>query len=206
MSRENETDPRIDGLVSMAVSKVNELLASSETNRSRKEIGNRKRFARLLREPAAIAVTMGLTDEVMRISNPSRAAKSFRTVSKDATISGLGILDYLGIKIAVVGSILFPKLVMKAVRGRVEFASNGIILPAENKKLASHIYKRLEESARLNINVLGEAVLGDGEATERFNSVIEMIRRPETNYASVKISSIVSQLITIDHTGSVARV
>ncbi len=203
---ENETDPRIDGLVSMAVSKVNELLASSETNRSRKEIGNRKRFARLLREPAAIAVTMGLTDEVMRISNPSRAAKSFRTVSKDATISGLGILDYLGIKIAVVGSILFPKLVMKAVRGRVEFASNGIILPAENKKLASHISKRLEESARLNINVLGEAVLGDGEATERFNSVIEMIRRPETNYASVKISSIVSQLITIDHTGSVARV
>ena len=200
------TDPGIDGLISIAISKVNELLISSEANRSRKDIGNRKRFARLLREPTAIAVTMGLTDEVMRIANPNRAAKSFRTVSKDATISGLGLIDYLGIKIAILGSLLFPKLVMKAVRGRVEFASNGIILPAEKKELSSHISKRSNESARLNINVLGEAVLGDGEATERFNSVIEMIRRPEANYASVKISSIVSQLITIDHNGSVARV
>ncbi len=206
LSRENETDPGIDGLVSIVVTKVNDLLISSEENRTRKEIGNRKRFARLLREPAAISVTMGLTDEVMRIANPIRAAKSLRTVSKDATISGLGLIDYLGIKLAVAGSLIFPKLVMKAVRGRIEFASNGIILPAENRKLSSHIASRSEDSARLNINVLGEAVLGDGEATERFNSVIEMIRRPEVNYASVKISSIVSQLITIDHDGSVARV
>jgi len=206
LSRDNETDPGIDGLDAIAINKVNQLLIESEANRSCKDIGNRKRFARLLREPAAIAVTMGLTDEVMRISNPVRAAKSFRTVSKDATISGLGLVDYLGIKIAVVGSIILPKLVMKAVRGRVEFASNGIILPAEKKELSSHISKRSQESARLNINVLGEAVLGNNEATERFNSVIEMIRRPEANYASVKISAIVSQLITIDHFGSVERV
>jgi len=58
----------------------------------------------------------------------------------------------------------------------------------------------------LNINVLGEAVLGAGEADERFERVLEMIRRPEINYVSVKLSSIVSQIITIDRVGSLDRV
>lgn len=49
LSRDNETDPGIDGLDSIAIKKVNQLLIESETNRSRKDIGNRKRFARLLR-------------------------------------------------------------------------------------------------------------------------------------------------------------
>lgn len=84
-------------------------------------------------------------------------------------------------------------------------AARGIILPAENTLLRKHIQGRNSEGVRLNINLLGEAVLGDHEANQRLNSIIELVQRPEVNYASVKISSIVSQLITIDHEGSVQR-
>jgi RHH-type proline utilization regulon transcriptional repressor/proline dehydrogenase/delta 1-pyrroline-5-carboxylate dehydrogenase len=58
----------------------------------------------------------------------------------------------------------------------------------------------------MNINVLGEAVLGEGEAEERLDRVLEMIRRPEVDYVSVKLSSVVSQIITIDRLGSLDRV
>ena len=148
---------------------------------------------------------MGLTDEVIRISDKRKSAQAFRRLAKAASVQ-LGVIDYLGIKLAAPISLLLPRFTMAIVRKRVEIASHGIILNSQPKKLSKHIDRRKADSAQLNINVLGEAVLGDREAHERFKSVSEMLQRDEVNYVSVKISSIISQIITIDHAGSVSRV
>ena len=95
---------------------------------------------------------------------------------------------------------------MKLVHWQIRDASTGIILPAEQARLRKHLEKRASEGARLNINVLGEAVLGEDEATHRLDRVIEMLTRPEVTYISVKISAIAAQLSTYDHEGSVLRV
>ena len=200
------TNADVDLLAPNSISLVADLLVQSEKHRSRHDEANRKRFARLLKDPAAIDLTMSLTDEVMRMSSMRHAARTLRRSAKGASISGLGAIDYFGIKAASAASYLFPTLVMRIVHQRVRMAANGIILPAEKSLLGKHIQSRNGEEARLNINVLGEAVLGDHEAQQRLASVIEMVQRPEVNYASVKISSIASQLITIDHDGSVQRV
>ncbi|NBY38733.1 MAG: aldehyde dehydrogenase family protein [Actinobacteria bacterium] len=199
------TDVALDALGESASEKVVTFLNSSDRHRKRRDRANRKRFARLLKDPAAVAVTMGLTDEVIRISDKRKSAQAFRRLAKAASIQ-LGVIDYLGIKLAAPISLLLPRLTMAIVRKRVEIASHGIILNSQPKKLSKHIDRRKADSAQLNINVLGEAVLGDREAHERFKSVSEMLQRDEVNYVSVKISSIISQIITIDHAGSVARV
>ena len=206
LSRPFETHGDIDHLAESTTSLVADLLNESDRIRNRRDQANRKRFARLLEDPAAIALTMSLTDEVMRMSSMKHAARTFRRSAKSASRSGLGTIDYLGIKTASLASYLLPTLVMKVVHQRVRMAANGIILPAENLPLSRHINRRNKEAARLNINVLGEAVLGEHEAKLRLASVIEMIQRPEVNYASVKISSIASQLVTIDYLGSIERV
>ncbi len=201
-----ETRSDVDQLTQNAIASVAELLSNSDKKRSRHDEANRKRFARLLRDPAAIALTMSLTDEVMRMSSMPSAARTLRKVSRSASVSGLGFIDFVGLKVISLISHIFPSLVMKVVHARVRMAATGIILPAEKPLLARHIKNRDHDHARLNINVLGEAVLGDHEAQERLASVIEMVQRPEVNYASVKISSIASQLITVDLDGSVERV
>lgn len=206
LSKPFETHGDIDHLAKSTTSLVAELLTESNRRRNRRDQANRKRFARLLEDPAAVALTMSLTDEVMRMSSMKHAARTLRRSAKTATRSGLGTFDYVGIKAASLASRIFPTLVMRIVHQRVRMAANGIILPAENSLLSRHINKRNDEEARLNINVLGEAVLGEHEAKQRLASVIEMIQRPEVNYASVKISSIASQLITIDYLGSIERV
>ena len=205
-NRPLETLSDIDHLSEKSINMVADLLQESDKVRSRRDEANRKRFARLLKDPAAISLTMSLTDEVMRMSSMRSAAKTLRKVSVTASPVGLGIWDFLGLKLISVVSYLSPKLIMKIVHQRVRMAATGIILPAEENLLSRHIRKRNIDKARLNINVLGEAVLGNHEATERLDSVIAMVKRPEVNYASVKISSIASQLITIDHLGSVERV
>ena len=50
---------------------------------------------------------------------------------------------------------------------------------------------RLRKSgASLNINLLGEAVLGDEHASSRLNRTIELLNRPYVDYVSIKVSSV----------------
>lgn len=195
-----------DEIVDAAIHRARTILNDAARLRDRRARYNQRRFERLLQDPAAVAVTMSLTDEVMRISEPRRAARALRRAAAGATSRGLGVKDANGVKLIAALSPMFPRLVMRIVEWQVRAAATGIILPAEEQALEAHLRKRLGDGVRLNINVLGEAVLGDGEATHRLNSVIEMVQRPEVTYASVKISAVVSQLNTIDHDGSVQRV
>ena len=199
------TSMDIDSTVEPSIHLVDELIAESENLRSRHDEANRRRFSRLLKDSAAIDLTMSLTDEVMRITSMRRAAKTFRRSAKHVGREGLGSWDYFGIKLAAPTSLLFPHLVMRIVHKRVRMAAEGIILPAESALLAKHISRRDKEGIKLNINLLGEAVLGEGEAHQRLQAIMDLVARPHINYVSVKISSIVSQLITIDHAGSVER-
>jgi len=86
-----------------------------------------------------------------------------------------------------------PAPVVNIVAQRIRRLSKDLILPYEEAPLKKHLEGRARDDIALNINVLGEAVLGESEADERFERVLEVIRRPEINYVSVKLSSIVSQ-------------
>lgn len=200
-----ETLRDIDSAVEPSIVLVNQLVAESEHLRGRHDEANRRRFSRLLKDSEAIDLTMSLSDEVMRITSMRRAAKTFRRSARNVGREGLGTLDYCGIKLAAPVSLIFPDLVMRGVHKRVRMAAEGIILPAESALLEKHIARRAKEGIKLNINLLGEAVLGENEASQRLQAIMELVARPHINYVSVKISSIVSQLITIDHAGSVER-
>ena len=198
-----ETRNDVDQLTEAAVARARTILTEADKVRDRRGSANQRRFARLLQDPAAVGVTMSLTDEVMRISDAVRASKALRRAAQHASPKGLGLRDAVGLRFISYLSPFMPKLTMRVVEWQVRAASTGIILPAEPRPLTRHLRKRVRDKARLNVNVLGEAVLGDGEASHRLKSVIEMVQRPDVTYASVKISAVVSQMNTIDHDGSV---
>ena len=56
------------------------------------------------------------------------------------------------------------------------------------------IAKIRESGAKLNLNLLGEAVLGEQEALRRLDGIHELIRRPDVDYVSVKVSAIASHI------------
>ena len=53
---------------------------------------------------------------------------------------------------------------------------------------------RAAEGFRLNLNQLGEAVLGEAEAARRTAAVRRRLSTPEIDYVSVKISALFSQI------------
>lgn len=200
------TDASIDNTAVVSVDHAHELIQSCEKLRTRREKANRKRFGRLLKDPKAIEVTITLTDEVMRINSMREALTIFNHAARKASVQGFGPLNAFGLKFIRILAIGLPGVVIRLVHQRVRALSKDLILPAEQNRLSKHLGKRKEEGIRLNINVLGEAVLGKSEADERFKRLVEMIHRPEVDYISVKLSAVVAQMITINHKGSLEKV
>ena len=206
MNQPIQTDSAIDKLAVAAVENARALIAESLPNLKRYDKASRKRFTRLFKDPKAISVTVSLTDEVMRITSAKDSVRILRKAAKDSTVAGFGLFNTFGLKLIASISRVFPKPVLFAVHTQVKLLSKGIILPAESKKLSRQIKKRAKKGIRLNINVLGEAVLGEDEANERFERVMQMMQRPEVDYVSVKLSSVASQIISLDRNGTLERV
>jgi RHH-type proline utilization regulon transcriptional repressor/proline dehydrogenase/delta 1-pyrroline-5-carboxylate dehydrogenase len=186
------------------IERVAQILEKSGKYRTRADRAHRKRFSRLLKDPSAVNLTIRLTDEVIRITSKKEAAARFREIAKSANFS-LGFFNYFGIKIAALTSLILPSLTISIITWQVRSVSKRAILPAEAKKLSRHIARRSKREIRGNINVLGEAVLGEEEAKARYEAVLEMLLREEVSYISVKISSIISQIVTVDIEGSIER-
>ena len=200
------TDRGIDSLMEQSINSTKELIEEATKLRSRHDISNRRMFSRMLRDNKAIGIAISLSDEVLRIKSKHHASRILFKISKNASIYGFGLFNVIALRLAGIVGIIFPKLVLSSVMFYVKRISKEIILSSNKDKLKKHIGERLDSAANLNINVLGEAVLGEVEADLRFEKTIEMMKREEVNYVSVKISSICSRIITVDHEGTVKRV
>ncbi|NNN00512.1 MAG: bifunctional proline dehydrogenase/L-glutamate gamma-semialdehyde dehydrogenase [Acidimicrobiaceae bacterium] len=200
------SDTSIDNLVEAAVAKTRELVQTSEVLRDRAERASRKRFSRLFRDPRAIDVTVRLTDEVMRIRSVESSIKIFRQAARESTAQGFGTVNAAGLHFLSFLSHLAPSPVIALVHRRIRFLTRNLILSGEQPILSRHLRARARSGIALNINVLGEAVLGEREARARRERVLEMIRRSDVDYVSVKLSSVVSQIITIDRDDTIERV
>jgi RHH-type proline utilization regulon transcriptional repressor/proline dehydrogenase/delta 1-pyrroline-5-carboxylate dehydrogenase len=200
------TDPKIDATAVTSVAQARNLIHTAETIRARRDKANRKRFARLFKDPKAIEVTITLTDEVMRIHSTKEAVAIFSRAAKKASVRGFGLFNAIGLKKLRAISPVLPRFVIALVHQRVRALSRGLILPYEAPALTKILRQRTKEGIRLNINVLGEAVLGQHEADTRFKQILEMVARPDVDYISVKLSAVVAQMVTIDHAGSLTKV
>ena len=80
------------------------------------------------------------------------------------------------------------------------------MLPAEPGRFDRHLRLREIQGIRLNINVLGEAILGEAEAVRRQQAIVEQLSRPGVDYVSVKVSAICARLDVLAFDHSVARI
>ncbi len=196
-----------DRLALAAAAMAGRLLDDGRRRTSRAQRRRAERLARLLEDPAGLALTLALTDDVGRIEDPARAARRFvDVVGRTGVPSSLGVLDRVLLRAGVAAAAHAPRLVGSLLDRRVRTEARPVVLPAEDPAFASHVARRRSEGIVSNVNVLGEAVLGDQEAGRRFEAVLERIRRPDVTYVSVKVSALCSQLSSLAFEAEVARV
>jgi RHH-type proline utilization regulon transcriptional repressor/proline dehydrogenase/delta 1-pyrroline-5-carboxylate dehydrogenase len=104
----------------------------------------------------------------------------------------------LGIYLPVISVPLF----ITYLRGDIK----NIVIKGEDRSLNAHLQKRLAEKTRVNINIIGEAVLGEDEAKQRVLKYISALQNPNIDYVSIKISTIFSQINPLAHEWSVEQI
>ncbi|MFZ3044278.1 MAG: proline dehydrogenase family protein [Desulfatirhabdiaceae bacterium] len=100
-----------------------------------------------------------------------------------------------------------PAISIPRVIEKMRADSRRAIIPGEPEFLYPHLQKRRQEGVRMNLNHLGEAVLGEEESANRLETYIHDLKNPEIEYISVKISTIYSQIssLAFDHTVTVLK-
>ena len=200
-------DPTDDEDAAAAVALATELLATARGAEPAAARRRARRLGRLVDDPASMAFSMALTDEVARITDPARAVQRLRDLLAEHGAPGfLGPVDRLLLRGAAVAGPTVPRVVAAGLRWRLRRESSAVVLAAEDPAFARHVVARQRAGFRLNVNVLGEAILGDDEAARRLDEVLARVDRPDVDYVSVKISSVCAQLSSLAFASTVDRV
>ncbi len=190
-------------LVDQACKLAADLLKSAISARTAEEKAEAKKMTRLLADTNGKELTFHLADEVFRPPTHRLQAQTFRRL-----VSTYGAPDYLTgtqrflMKTGALASHAFPWIVMPAVTAQIRKDSQRVILPREDEKLGAYFQSR----ERVNVNLLGEAILGETEAEKRLQQNIVLLEKPNCTYLSVKISSIFSQINLLDQEGTLSTI
>lgn len=185
----------VEERVTAAISLAGVMLEEANRIQTRQEKEMQAQLARMMEDPIGKAFTTAMTDQCFRSHVSRRAADQLIYL-----LNRYGIPSYLSNakKTALsifksVGKLFSPLLVPLIVR-LLRQETSQVILPGEDRALKQHILHRREEGVRVNLNHLGEAILGEKEAENRLQIYLQDLAKPEVEYISVKISTIYSQI------------
>ena len=190
----------IADLPEKAVHLAAEILNQSRARETGFERTNSARMARMMDDLPGKKFTIAMADQVLRMQKPTRSASRLNSL-----LSEYGLPRYFGWLDRVLlwsGARLarfLPGFVMPFVKRRVRSDSAHVIISAEPDQFPKYIRQRTDAGIRINFNQLGEAVLGDREADRRLSIYLQRFQEPGIQYASVKLSSIVSQISLIGY-------
>jgi len=170
------------------------LFALANALLDREERARRRRLSRLLDDPRGQLLSVLLTDRVARDKSLSHAVPQLEYLITQLGVPRfLSSFERLQLRLgAQVGS-LAPRLTGRLIAEHIRSEVKGLVLPLEASALASFLSQRRNEGVRVNVNQLGEEVLGEARAAQRLQEYIQLLSRPDVDTISVKLSSIFSQ-------------
>ena len=169
--------------------------ADLQTPAERKQ---QRELDRMIRNPHDKATMIQMTDQTFRSEKPGRAVDQLTHI-----LDAQGVPRYFNpVDKALIrgfqsfGSYL-PGVAVPLIKEKMRAETANVILPAEEKVLNDHLSKRRDAGLRMNLNVLGEAILGEDEANRRLQGYLAALQNPEVESISVKVSTIFSQISSL---------
>jgi len=202
IQRTNTDNPVPDALVVETVATVRRWLTESADV---KDDASAARLAGVLKDPLGLEFTIGFVDKVVRPEDLRVAARSLEQLSHRIP-KFLPAYLRAAIRLGGVFAPVLPWIVVPIARRVLRNMVGHLVIDATPKSLDQTLSHLRENDVRLNINLLGEAVLGDDEADRRLAGTLELLKRDDVDYVSIKVSSVSAQLSMWAFDETVARV
>ena len=194
-------------LAHRAVELAEALLAEARAQQTPEEHAQAKKLARMMADPHGKELTIALADQAFRSHRPERIADQLAYL-----LERYGVPQYMDwwerVALQLGGAMAYylPSLVVPPIVSRLRHETQNVILPGEEEDLRRYLEERRQAGLRLNLNQLGEAILGEAEAARRLDAYLALLARDDVEYISVKVSSIFSQIELVAFRHTVARV
>jgi len=187
--------PTDDRLIEEAVAlaknwqdRANALLTKPEKQRYQK-------LARLVASPDDKAILTALIDQGFRPRRMRRAADQIRHVLVARGVPRFfSIPEKVLIRLFIHLGGFIPGYAVPRITAKMRADSRHIIIAGESQPLSAYLESRRAEGVRVNVNHLGEEVLGDEEALAHMKTYLSDLADPRIESIAVKISSICAQL------------
>ena len=152
-----------------------------------------ERLAGVLKDPKGLAFTIGFVDRVVRPHDLRVAGRNLEKLSHSIPAF---LPWYLRAAIVAGGgfALLAPWPIVPISRWVLRGMVSHLVVDATPQKLTKTLHSLRGKGIRLNLNLLGEAVLGDDEANRRLQGTRELLARDDGAYVSIKVSSVASPL------------
>src|SRR5262247_1008734 len=194
-------------LADRAVELAEALLREARAQETPDERAQARKLARMLADPHGKELTIALADQAFRSHRPERIADQLAYL-----LERYGVPQYMDwwerVALLLGGAMAYylPSLVVPPIVARLRHETQNVILPGEEEDLRRYLEERRHAGLRLNLNQLGEAILGENEAARRLEAYLTLLARDDVEYISVKVSSIYSQIDLVAFRATVARV
>ena len=190
---------RIDRAVALAAS----LQTRARALQTAAERRQQAELDRMCRTPHDKATLVQLTDQAFRSRRAARIAGQFTHILDVQGIPRFfSPLDQALLRGFQTFGAWLPGVTVPLVKEHMRHETANVVLPAEREHLTTHLRARQSEGVRMNLNFLGEAVLGEAEANHRLQLYLQALQLPEVEVVSVKISTVYSQVSAVarEHT------
>ena len=147
-----------------------------------------EQLAGVLRDPKGLDFAVSFVDGVVRPEDVHVAARTLREIAGDAP-AFLPWPMRQALKLGGGVAPLAPHIVVPIARRVLREMVGHLIIDATDARLGAAIKRIRATGARLNVNLLGEYVLGAHEAKRRIDGTMALIERPDVDYVSIKVSA-----------------
>ena len=162
-------------------------------NASAQALKQEQRLAAVLSDPSGLSFTSGFVDRVIRIEDTKAAARALTEVAR-LTPESMSLADRAQIQAGAALATAMPDLVIPAARARLRNMVGHMVVDARPEQFGKTVAMLKRGGHRLNINLLGEAVLGEEEADNHLEQTHDLLARDDVDYVSIKVSSVASRI------------
>lgn len=150
-----------------------------------------QQLAGVLKDPNGLGFTVGFVDRVIRPEDNIAAAHALANIAEYVP----GFLPwYLQTAVKIGGRLarFAPNAIVPTAQAALRSLVGHLVIDARDPHLGKAIQRLRTEGRRLNINLLGEAILGQNEAENRVAATLALIQRHDVDYVSIKVSATVA--------------
>ncbi len=172
-----------------------DFLERSDKEITKAELKEQKKYAILIQNPKDKILLSKLLDESSQIHNQKKLARRIKHL-----IDSYGVPEFFDsadtflMKLYSMFGYWFDYIAVPIFKKRLRSDTSKVIINEKPSLLVKHLSERAKDNIGQNVNLLGEVVLGDGEADKRYYHYLEALKDPGINYISIKISGIYAQI------------